>query len=92
MTQIDQTDKIELENILKSCLNPKVEEEMIGSIAHHWLQEGMEQGIQIQKAQDMEMVKAEKITLAKKMLSIKEPINKIIDFTGLTKREIEKLK
>ncbi|AFC71444.1 hypothetical protein [Rickettsia australis] len=40
----------------------------------------------------MEMVKAEKITLAKKMLSIKEPINKIIDFTGLTKREIEKLK
>ncbi|MCZ6883874.1 hypothetical protein [Rickettsia helvetica] len=36
--------------------------------------------------------KKEKIIIAKKMLSIKEPINKIINFTGLKKEEIEKLK
>ncbi|MCC8418975.1 MAG: Rpn family recombination-promoting nuclease/putative transposase [Rickettsia endosymbiont of Glossina mortisans submortisans] len=99
LTKIEQTDKIELENILKTFLNPKVEEEIMGSIAHHWFQEGIEKGIekgiQIQKAKDMEVVeyivKAEKITLAKKMLTDKEPIEKILKYTGLTKGEIKKL-
>jgi hypothetical protein len=68
----------------------------MGSLAHHWEQQGIEKGMQIQKVKDMEVaeyiVKAEKITLAKKMLSIQEPMNKIIDFTGLTEKEIGKLK
>lgn len=67
----------------------------MGSIAYHWLQEGIEKGMQFQKAKDMEVVeyiiKAEKITLAKKMLTDKEPIEKILKYTGLTKGEIKKL-
>jgi predicted transposase/invertase (TIGR01784 family) len=35
--------------------------------------------------------KEEKISMAKKMLNKDEPIEKIIEFTGLTKEEIEKL-
>ncbi|MCC8467487.1 MAG: transposase [Rickettsia endosymbiont of Eriopis connexa] len=57
----------------------------------NWLQEGIEKGIakgmQLQKAKDMEMkIKEEKITLAKN-----KPLDEIIEFTGLTKEEIEKL-
>lgn len=91
LTKIKEDDKIELEEILKSHLNPELGAKIMGSLAHHWKQEGIEEG----KAQNIEvatlMIKEEKIILAKKMLSIKEPINKIIDFTGLTKREIEEL-
>ena len=72
------------------------DEEIMGNIAHHWLQEGIEKGMQLQKAKDMEVaeyiVKAEKITLVKKMLTDKEPIEKILKYTGLTKKEIEQLK
>lgn len=96
MTKIGKNDKIELEKMLKSHLNPELGADIMGSLAHHWEQQGIEKGMQLQKVKDMEvaeyMVKAEKIILAKKMLSIKEPINKIIDFTGLTEKEIEKLK
>ncbi|KJW02150.1 hypothetical protein REIP_0153 [Rickettsia endosymbiont of Ixodes pacificus] len=84
LTKIDQTDKIELENMLKTCLNPKVEEEIMGSIAHHWLQEGIEKGIQIGEMKLAEM--------AKKMLRKNKPLDEIIEFTGLTEREIEELK
>jgi len=49
LTKIDETDKIEIENILKSHLNPKLGEKImgsiVGSIAHHWEQEGLKQGI-----------------------------------------------
>ncbi|WP_341791014.1 transposase [Rickettsia endosymbiont of Gonocerus acuteangulatus] len=57
----------------------------MGSVAHHWLQEGIEKGIEKGR-------KTEKITLAKKILVKNKPLDEIIDFTGLTKKEIEKLK
>jgi len=84
LTRVEQADKIKLENMLKESLNPKIEEEIMESIAHHWLQEGIERGIEKGR-------KTEKITLAKKMLTDKEPIAKIIKYTDLKKEEIEKL-
>lgn len=49
----------------------------MGSLAYSWKQEGR---------------KEEKITLAKKMIVKKKPLQEIIEFTGLTEKEIEKLK
>jgi len=92
LNKIKENDKIELEKMLKSHLNPELGGKLMGSLAHHWQQEGME----IQKAKDVKitelMIKKEKITLAKKMLTDKEPIAKIIKYTDLTREEIEKLK
>ncbi|HJD56484.1 MAG TPA: Rpn family recombination-promoting nuclease/putative transposase [Rickettsia endosymbiont of Pyrocoelia pectoralis] len=92
LTKVKQTDKIELENMLKARLNPKIEEEIMGSIAHHWLQEGIEKGMQLQKIKDMEMLKAEKISMAKEMKKEGVTLEAIIKITKLTKEEIEKLK
>ena len=46
LTRIEENDKIEIAKILKSHLNPKVEEEIMVSLAHHWMQEGIEKGRQ----------------------------------------------
>ncbi len=46
---------------------------------------GIEKGLEKGK-------KEEKIVMAKKMKQKGEPIEKIIEYTGLTKREIEKIK
>ncbi|WP_341791015.1 transposase [Rickettsia endosymbiont of Gonocerus acuteangulatus] len=93
MTKIEQTDKIKLENMLKTSLNPKTEEEIMGSIAHHWLQEGIEKGIVQGIEKGIEKgSKTEKIILAKEMMANKEPLEKIIKYTKLKKEEIEKLK
>jgi predicted transposase/invertase (TIGR01784 family) len=81
LNKIKENDKIEIERMLKSHLNPELGEKLMNSLAHSWEQQGIEKGR-----------KKEKIIIAKKMLSIKEPINKIINFTGLKKEEIEKLK
>lgn len=64
----------------------------MGSLAHHWEQQGIEKGMKLQKVKDMEMVKVEKIAIAKKMLIKNKPLDEIVDFTGLKKEEIEKLK
>jgi len=85
LTKIEQNDKIKLENILKSRLNPEIGEEFMGSLAHHWMQEGIEQGREQGKEQGI-------LFIAKKMLKDKEPIEKIVKYTGLHKKDIEKLK
>ncbi|BBJ31417.1 hypothetical protein RAS_05260 [Rickettsia asiatica] len=75
LNKIKENDKIEIERMLKSHLNPELGEKLMNSLTHSWEQQGIEKGR-----------KKEKIIIAKKMLSIKEPINKIINFTGLKKR------
>ncbi|MCC8377085.1 MAG: transposase, partial [Rickettsia endosymbiont of Graphium doson] len=50
-----QGDIIEVEKLLKSKLNPKKRENIMKSIAHHWMQQGREE---------------EKAIMAKKMKSI----------------------
>ena len=81
LNKIKENDKIEIERMLKSHLNPELGEKLMNSLTHSWEQQDIEKGR-----------KKEKIIIAKKMLSIKEPINKITNFTGLKKEEIEKLK
>ncbi len=40
LTRIKQGDIIEVEKLLKSKLNPKKRENVMKSIAHHWMQQG----------------------------------------------------
>lgn len=42
MPKIKEDDKIELEKILKLHLNPEVGAKIMGSLAHHWEQQGIE--------------------------------------------------
>ncbi|HJD55351.1 MAG TPA: transposase [Rickettsia endosymbiont of Pyrocoelia pectoralis] len=66
------------------------------SIARSWELKGIEEGLKkgIQKGTRLANIKMkkEKVTLAKKMLIDKEPLEKIINYTNLKKEEIEKLK
>ncbi|HJD61824.1 MAG TPA: Rpn family recombination-promoting nuclease/putative transposase [Rickettsia endosymbiont of Columbicola hoogstraali] len=76
LTRIKQDDIIEVEKLLKSKLNPKKRENVMKSIAHHWMQQGIEEA---------------KAIMAKKMLERNKPLDEIIYFTGLAKEEVEKL-
>ncbi|ARD85969.1 transposase [Rickettsia bellii] len=43
LTRIKQDDIIEVEKLLQSKLNPKKRENVMKSIAHHWMQQGREE-------------------------------------------------
>jgi predicted transposase/invertase (TIGR01784 family) len=58
------------------------------SLAQHWEQQGFEKGTKLTNIK----IKEEKIIIAKKMLFKNKPLDEIVDFTGLTEKEIEKLK
>ncbi|KJV91894.1 Rpn family recombination-promoting nuclease/putative transposase [Rickettsia bellii] len=88
LTRIKENDKIELEKILKSHLNPELGANIMGNLAHHWEQQGIEK----ERARSRIKIKKEKITIAKEMMANKEPLEKIIKYTKLKKEEIEKLK
>ncbi|HJD56483.1 MAG TPA: transposase [Rickettsia endosymbiont of Pyrocoelia pectoralis] len=60
----------------------------MGSIAHHWLQEGIEK----ERARSEIKIKKEKITIAKNLIKAGLKTELIASSTGLTKEEIEKLK
>lgn len=60
MNQIRENDKIEIEKMLKSHLNPALGGNLMNSLAHSWQQAGIEEGIE-------EGRKKEKITMAKEM-------------------------
>ncbi|WP_338112010.1 Rpn family recombination-promoting nuclease/putative transposase [Rickettsia asembonensis] len=76
LTKIKQSDIMEVENILKSKLNSKKREKIMGSIVKHWLQEGR---------------RKEKIIIAKNLIKAGLKTDLIIASTGLKKEEIEKL-
>ncbi|MFP3011652.1 MAG: Rpn family recombination-promoting nuclease/putative transposase [Rickettsia sp.] len=77
LTKIKQSDIMEVENILKSKLNSKKREKIMGSIVEHWLQEGR---------------RKEKIIIAKNLIKAGLKTDLIIASTGLKKEEIEKLR
>ncbi|MCC8467962.1 MAG: transposase [Rickettsia endosymbiont of Eriopis connexa] len=81
MNKIKENDKIEIERLLKSHLNPELGEEIMGSIVDHWLQEGREEGR-----------KKEKIIMVKEMKKEGFSLEAIMKITKLDKKEIEKLK
>ncbi|BBJ31685.1 hypothetical protein RAS_07940 [Rickettsia asiatica] len=91
LTRIEENDKIEIAKILKSHLNPKVEEEIMVSLAHHWMQEGIEKGRQECRKEAIQIGEMKLAEMAKKMLRKNKPLDEIIEFTGFTKKEIEEL-
>jgi hypothetical protein len=54
LLSIDKNDKIELENLLISTLNQQTGAEIMGSLAQRWKEEGIQDGIQIGKAEGEE--------------------------------------
>ncbi|MCC8370188.1 MAG: transposase [Rickettsia endosymbiont of Stiretrus anchorago] len=78
MTRIKQDDIIEVEKLLKSKLNPKKRENVMKSIAHHWMQQGKEEAREeAVKLVNIKM-QEEKITMAKKMLKEGIPLESVI--------------
>lgn len=71
LTKIKQSDIMEVENILKSKLNSKKREKIMGSIVEHWLQEGRRKG---------------KIIIAKNLIKAGLKTDLIIASTGFKKR------
>ncbi|MCC8462461.1 MAG: transposase [Rickettsia endosymbiont of Ecitomorpha arachnoides] len=71
----------------------------MGSIAHHWLQEGMQKGMQKGREEGMEIgiqkgiqiSEMKLVEMAKRMLRKNKPLDEIVEFTGFTKKEIEEL-
>ncbi len=90
---IEQNDKIELEKILKNSLTKEKGEELMPSIAQVWKEEGIEIGLQdgIKIGEAKGRAEAMKV-IAKTMLLKHNTINEIIELTGLSKKQIERLK
>lgn len=88
LIKIDEDDKIELEKMLKTHLNPEIGEKFMVSLAQHWEQQGIQKGIQQGIQQGIQIGE---IVMAKKMLEKNKPLDEIIEFTGLNRKELEKL-
>ena len=112
LTRINQSDKVELEKLLTSKLNQETGTKLMGSLAQHWKEEGVLEGLQIGEAKGIQIGKEKGIQIgkekgiqigkaegkaeaikavAKTMLIKNKPLDEIIEFTGLTKIQIEKL-
>ena len=81
LNKIKENDKIEIEKMLKSYLNPALGGNLMNSLAHSWKPEGIEEGR-----------KKEKITMAKEMKKEGLSLEAIMKITKLDKKDIEKLK
>ncbi|AFB28745.1 hypothetical protein [Rickettsia rickettsii] len=81
MNQMRENDKIEIEKILKSHLNPALGGNLMNSLAHSWKQAGIEEGR-----------KKEKITMTKEMKKEGLSLETIMKITKLDKKYIETLK
>ena len=88
LTKISQNDIIGIEKILKSHLNPEVEEEILVRIARSWELKGIEKG---REEGRQEGRRKEKIIIAKNLIKAGLKTDLIIASTGLKKEEIEKL-
>ncbi|EER20896.1 MULTISPECIES: RpnC/YadD family protein [spotted fever group] len=84
MIKIEKSDKIELEKILKSRLNTEQGEKLMTSLAHHWKEEGVQQGMQIGEAKKT-------MEVAKNMLSNNYSIPEVSRITGLSISELNQL-
>lgn len=105
LTRIKQDDIIEVEKLLKSKLNPKKRENVMKSIAHHWMQQGKEEAeakaeavklvnikMQEKKAIMVKKMQEEKIAIARNLIKAGLKIDLIATSTGLNEDEIKKLK
>ncbi|HJD66778.1 MAG TPA: transposase, partial [Rickettsia endosymbiont of Bembidion nr. Transversale] len=107
LTRIKQDDIIEVEKLLQSKLNPKKRENVMKSIAHHWMQQGKEEAkaeakaeavklvnikMQEEKAIMVKKMQEEKIAIARNLIKAGLKIDLIATSTGLNEDEIKKLK
>ncbi|WP_342226358.1 Rpn family recombination-promoting nuclease/putative transposase [Rickettsia endosymbiont of Urophora cardui] len=93
LIKIEKSDKIELEKILKSRLNTEQGEKLMTSLAHHWKEEGIQQGMQIGEAKGMQIGEAKKtMEVANNMIAAGSDTDFIAKVTGLSIDEINKLK
>jgi predicted transposase/invertase (TIGR01784 family) len=92
LTVLDKNDKMELEKFLINILNKQKGEELMGSLAQHWKDEGIEIGIQKGKAQGLAEgeVRGE-AKLIRKMLKGGMNINLVSKHLGISVKEIEKM-
>jgi predicted transposase YdaD len=75
-----------LENLVNLVTdNNQEKEELMHSIAQPYIEQGIQQGIE-------QGIQTEKMYIAKSMLKDKEPMEKVIKYTGLSAEAIEKLK
>jgi len=84
LIKIEKSDKMELEKMLKSRLNTEQGEKLMTSLAHHWKDEGRDEGIQIGK-------NIGKIEIAKNMYNAGSDIAFISKVTGLSIQELNDL-
>ncbi|MFV9890138.1 MAG: Rpn family recombination-promoting nuclease/putative transposase [Rickettsia conorii subsp. raoultii] len=97
LIKIEKSDKIELEKILKSRLNNQQGEKLMTSLAHHWKEEGIQQGMQIGRNEGMQIGEARGMQIgeakrtmevAKNMLSNNYSIPEVSRITGLSISEL----
>ena len=91
LTKISQNDIIGIAKILKSHLNPEVEEEIMVSIARSWELKGIEKGREEGRQEGINIGEMKLAEMVKKMLRKNKPLDEIIEFTGFTKKKIEEL-
>lgn len=89
LIKIEKDDKIELEKMLKSRLNTELGEKLMTSLAHHWEQKGMQQGMQIGEAKGKYEAM---ILVVKNLLAQNIDLKTISVATGLSIDEINKLR
>lgn len=100
LTKIEQDDKVKLENLLSTKLNPEIGTRLMRSLAEHWQQEGKElgilEGLQVGEAKGIQIGEAkgkaeERVEIAKKLLSQGCNIALISSVTGLDEAFINSL-
>jgi predicted transposase/invertase (TIGR01784 family) len=92
LTRINQSDRVELEKLLISKLNQETGTKLMGSLAQHWKEEGVLEGLQIGKAKGIQIGKAEeRTTVVKNLFKAGVSVDIISASTGLSKKEIEEL-
>ena len=96
LTKIEKNDKIELQKLLDNKLNPQNSQEIMGSLAQHWMEEGIEigeaKGIEkgIEKGKIVGITEG-KAELIKTMLKNGSDIQTISKLLGMSVTEIRKL-
>ena len=69
LTKIEQDDKVKLENLLSTKLNPEIGTRLMRSLAEHWQQEGKElgilEGLQVGEAKGIQIGEAKGIQIGK---------------------------
>lgn len=83
LTKIEQADKIKLENLLSTKLNPEIGTRLMRSLAEHWQQEGKEigilEGLQVGETKGIQIGEAKGIQIGKAEGKAEGEYNKAVE-------------